>query len=63
MTPQIKEEITRLLIAAGYEEQLNDILLIEDLNLDLEPFEIDLKPFDLELLDFDFEPIEFEELY
>lgn len=46
MTRQIKEDITSLLIAAGYEEQLNDILLIEDFDLDLEPFEIDLKPFD-----------------
>ena len=63
MTPQTKEELKTLLINAGYEKELDDILFIED----IEPLEIgplDLE-FDDELLDLDFniEPIEFDELY
>lgn len=56
MTEQKKEEITKLLIVAGYEEQLNDIFFIED----LEPLEVESINYD-EVLDI--KPIEMEELY
>lgn len=52
MTKELKTEIESLLINAGYEFALNDILIIED-----------IEPFEVEPIDFDFEPIEFEELY
>lgn len=52
MTLQTKEEITKLLIVAGYEKELNDIFFIEDIKL------IEVEP-----IDFDLEPIEFDELY
>ena len=52
MTLQTKEEITKLLIVAGYEKELNDIFFIED-----------IKPIEVEPIDFDLEPIEFDELY
>lgn len=52
MTPQTKEEIIKLLIVAGYEKELNDILFIED-----------MEPLEFEPIDFNFEPIEFDELY
>lgn len=47
-------EIKQILLYAGYEKELNDILFIED----FEPLEFDFEPLDL-----DFEPIEFDELY
>lgn len=52
MTSQTMENIKVLLINAGYEKELNDILFIED-----------IKPLELELINFDYEPIEFDELY
>ena len=52
MTLQTKEEITKLLIVAGYEKSLNDILFIDD-----------LEPLEVEPIDFDLKPIEFDELY
>lgn len=52
MTKEQKEEIERLIVAAGYEEQLKDILLIED-----------LEPLEIESNDYDITPIETEELY
>ena len=56
-------EIKEILVKAGYEKELNDILFIEDfepldLGLDFEPLDLDFEP-----LDFDFEPLEFDELY
>jgi len=64
MTKEQKEEIENYLIAGGYAEQLNDVLIVEDINLDdLESInEDDLLLSDLEELQ-DIEPIEFEELY
>lgn len=64
MTKEVKEEIENYLIAGGYVEQLNDILIIEDINLDdIESInEDDLLLLELEELQ-DIEPIEFEELY
>lgn len=53
MTPLKIEEIKSLLIKAGYEKELNEILFIEDINLN----DIDSN------IDFDITPIEFEELY
>ena len=42
MTLQTKEEITKLLIVAGYEKSLNDILFIDDLEpLEVEPIDFD----------------------
>jgi hypothetical protein len=52
MTSQTMENIKVLLINAGYEKELNDILFIED-----------IEPLELELINFDYEPIEFDELY
>ena len=49
-------EIKQVLIDAGYEKELNDILFIED----FEPLDLG---FDFEPLDLDFEPLEFDELY
>ncbi len=60
MKPQTMEEIKALLINAGYEKELNDILFIED----IEP--IEFEDMELGLIDFDnyeIEPIEFDELY
>ena len=38
MTLQTKEEITKLLIVAGYEKELNDIFFIEDIKpIEVEP--------------------------
>lgn len=54
MTPQKIEELKTILINAGYEKELNDILFIED---------IDLKGLESLDIDFDIEPIEFDELY
>ena len=54
-------EIKEILVKAGYEKELNDILFIEDielLDLDFEPLDLDFEPLDL-----DFEPLEFDELY
>jgi len=67
MTTEQKEEIESYLIAGGYAEQLNDILICEDLDLEFE--EVDLseleesEPFEFDSLLSDIEPIEFEELY
>ena len=47
-------EMKQILINAGYEKELNDILFIED----IEPLDLDFEPLDL-----DFEPLEFAELY
>jgi hypothetical protein len=55
MTIQTKEEIIKLLIVAGYEKELSDILFIED----IEPIEFELIDFD----NYEIEPIEFDELY
>ena len=56
-------EMKQILINAGYEKELNDILFIED----IEPLDLDFEPldlgFDFEPLDLDFEPLEFDELY
>ena len=56
-------EIKEILVKAGYEKELNDILFIED----IEPLDLDFEPldlgFDFEPLDLDFEPLEFDELY
>jgi hypothetical protein len=52
MTTQTKEQITKLLIVAGYEKELNDIFFIED-----------MEPLELDPIEFDIEPIEMEELY
>lgn len=49
-------EIKEILVKAGYEKELNDILFIED----FEPLDLG---FDFEPLDLDFEPLEFDELY
>lgn len=55
MKPQTIEELKALLINAGYEKELSDILFIEDLSLEeLEAIEFE---------DFEIEPIEFDELY
>ena len=45
MTLQTKEEITKLLIVAGYEKELNDIFFIEDIKLiEVEPIAFHLGP-------------------
>lgn len=56
MKPQIIEELKALLINAGYEKELSDILFIED----IEPLE-ELEAIEFE--DIEIEPIEFDELY
>lgn len=48
-------EIKEILVKAGYEKELNDILFIED----LEPLELELIEFD----NYEIKPIEFDELY
>lgn len=48
-------EIKQILINAGYEKELNDILFIED----FEPLEFELIEFD----NYEIEPLEFDELY
>ena len=53
-------EMKQILINAGYEKELNDILFIEDFEpLELEPIEFELIEFD----NYEIEPIEFDELY
>lgn len=52
-------EIKQILLYAGYEKELNDILFIEDFEpIEFEPLDLDFEPLDL-----DFEPLEFDELY
>ena len=53
-------EMKQVLVNAGYEKELNDILFIEDFEpLELEPIEFELIEFD----NYEIEPIEFDELY